>query len=197
MGLFRDTDFNEKTLSSESVYDGYLLHVYKDTVMLPNGIESGREYIKHVGAVCVVALDGKGNIVVEQQYRYPVGRVVTEIPAGKLDEKGENPLHAAKRELLEETGITADEYEYLGPFYPSCAYSDEVIHMYLAKSLHYGERSLDDDEFLNVGLMPLEELVSMIMNGEIPDGKTQAAVMRVWSGLNSEQKNSLDFRQGL
>ena len=81
MGLFRDTDLNEKTLSSESVYDGYLLHVYKDTVMLPNGIESGREYIKHVGAVCVVALDGKGNIVVEQQYRYPVGRVVTEIPA--------------------------------------------------------------------------------------------------------------------
>lgn len=93
--------------------------------------------------------------------------------------------------LLEETGITADEYEYLGPFYPSCAYSDEVIHMYLAKSLYYGERSLDDDEFLNVGLMPLEELVSMIMNGEVPDGKTQAAVMRVWSGLNQSRKTAL------
>ena len=108
MGLFRDTDLNEKTLSSESVYDGRLLHVYKDTVMLPNGTESGREYIKHVGAVCVVALDDEGNVVVERQYRYPVARVVTEIPAGKLDGKGENPLLAAKRELLEETGITSE-----------------------------------------------------------------------------------------
>ncbi len=190
MGLFKDTELNEKMLSSEIVYDGQLLHVYKDTVVLPNGAESRREYIKHVGAVCIVALDDSGNVVIERQFRYPVGRVVTEIPAGKLDERGENPLFAAKRELLEETGITAGEYKYLGPFYPSCAYSDEVIHMYLAESLHYGERELDDDEFLNVELIPLEELVSMILSGEIADGKTQAAVMRVWNELSSERKKT-------
>lgn len=187
MKLFKDTELKEKMLSSENVYNGQLLHVYKDTVELPNGTESGREYIKHVGAVCVVALDDSGNVVVERQYRYPVGSIVTEIPAGKLDGKGEDPLLAVKRELLEKTGITADEYRYLGPFYPSCAYSDEIIHMYLAKSLHYGERSLDDDEFLNVDLMPLSELVSLIMSGAVADGKTQAAVMRVWNELNSEQ----------
>ena len=101
----------EKQISSEKVYSGRLLQVYKDTVELPSGAESGREYIKHVGAVCIVALTDDGKIVMERQYRYPVGEVVREIPAGKLDSKDEDPVKAAARELKEETGITAEKYE--------------------------------------------------------------------------------------
>lgn len=181
MELFDKTELEEKMISSEKVYEGALLRVYKDKVSLPSGEPAGREYIKHVGAVAVVALSDDGKIAIERQYRYPVGEVITEIPAGKLDSKTEDPLLAAQRELREETGITADEYLYLGPLYPTCAYTDEVIHMYLARSLHFGTRELDADEFLNVEMVPLEDVVSDIMAGKIADAKTQAAVMRVWA----------------
>lgn len=178
----------EKQISSERVYDGRLLQVYSDVVRLPNGDESGREYIKHVGAVCIAALTDDGKIVMERQYRYPVGEVIREIPAGKLDSRDEDPVRAAARELKEETGITAGKYEYLGPLYPTCAYSDEVIHMFAARSLSFGDRHTDDDEFLEVELVPLEEVVKDIMAGKIADAKTQAAVMRVWaSGINAKK----------
>ncbi|HBI52476.1 MAG TPA: ADP-ribose pyrophosphatase [Ruminococcaceae bacterium] len=171
----------EKTLSSEMIYDGKLLKVYKDQVRLPNGHESAREYIRHNGAVCIVPLTDDGKVIAERQFRYPFHSVITELPAGKLDTPEEDPAAAAARELLEETGITADTWIPIGALIPTCAYSTEVIHMYIARNLHFGERKLDEDEFLNVERIPLEEFVTRILNGEIRDSKTQTAVLKTWA----------------
>ena len=176
----------EKQLNSQSVYKGVLLDVYCDDIELPNGNKSKREYIMHVGAACVVPLDSDGNIIIEKQFRYPFHKVLTEIPAGKLDSKSEPHLDAAMRELKEETGYTAEKMVYLGEFYPTCAYSDEVIHMYLAKGLTKGEQKLDDDEFVGVEKMPLEEAVAEIMKGNIPDGKTQTAILKAYLYLKNQ-----------
>ena len=170
----------ETQLTSEEIFDGRILHLYNDPVRLPNGKTAPREVTRHVGAVCVVPLLDDGRVIVERQFRYPVNEVITEIPAGKRDSKDEDPELAARRELREETGIEAKELICLGKFYPAAAYSDEVIWMYLAKGLTFGEQQLDDDEFLNVAAVPLEALVRDIMAGKIPDAKTQAAVMRVY-----------------
>lgn len=168
----------EKELSSELIYSGTLLNVYRDKVELPNGNITGREYIRHNGAVCIAAMKEDGSIAVERQFRYPMHRIVTELPAGKLDTPDEIPLEAAKRELREETGITASSWIYLGDMIPTCAYSTEIIHMYLAEGLEFGDRDLDDDEFLNVSFMPLRELVDKCMSGEIQDSKTQIAALK-------------------
>ena len=170
----------EKEIESEKVFEGRLLHVFRDKVELPNGHIAVREYIKHVGAACVVPVDDDGNVIVEKQFRYPFNAVLTEIPAGKLDSKQEPHLQAALRELKEETGYEADEMIYLGEYYPTCAYSDETIHMYLAKGLRRGEQHLDDDEFVDVEKVPLKTLVAQIMAGEIKDGKTQTALLKAW-----------------
>lgn len=175
------TDFKNLTetrTSSEEIYDGVILHVYKDTVTLPNGKPAGREVIRHVGAVGIVPITEDGKVIVERQYRYPIDMVITEIPAGKLDSREEDRLLAAKRELQEETGITADVWSELGIYYPAAAYTDEKITLYLAKGLHYGERNLDEDEFINIEAVPLAELVDEIMEGKIPDGKTQVAILK-------------------
>ena len=182
------SDLSEKKQDSEEIYSGRLLHVFRDTVELPNGKNTTREYIRHVGAVCVVAITDDGNVIVERQFRYPFGREILEIPAGKLNGKDEDPAKAAARELLEETGAVAGELVSLGEFYPTPAYSDEVIHMFAARKLTFGDDCLDDDEFLNVGLMPLDELVSEIMCGNVPDGKTQAAVLRAFRLFGSGRK---------
>lgn len=168
----------EKQLSSENVFDGVLLHVYKDDIELPNGHKSVREYIKHQGAVCVVPVTDKMEVIAVKQYRYPIGRVTIEIPAGKLD-AGEEPLEAAKRELSEETGVECADIEYMGGLYPSVAYTDEIIHMYVAKNLVYGQAHTDDDEFLNVVKIPLKDFVQMVMDGKIQDSKTMAAILKV------------------
>ncbi len=168
----------EKKVSSENVFDGRLLHVFNDVVELPNGHKSTREYIKHQGAVCVVPVTDDMEVVAVKQYRYPIGRVTIEIPAGKLD-KGEDILTAAKRELSEETGVESADIEYMGGLYPSVAYTDEIIHMYVAKNLVYGDSHTDDDEFLNVVKIPLAEFAQMVMNGEIQDAKTMAAILKV------------------
>ncbi len=172
-------ELTEEKLSSEQVFNGQLLKVYSDEIKLPDGKRGGREYIKHVGAVCVVALTDDNKVIVERQFRYPMQEIILEIPAGKLDSKDEDPLLAAKRELKEETGAVAERMTYLGKFYPTPAYSDEVIHMYLAEGLSFEEQSLDDDEFLTVELMPIDDLVNAILEGKIHDGKTQAAVLTV------------------
>ena len=173
-----DKKLREEWKSTKEIFDGRILHVIDDTVICPNGNEASRELIRHVGAVCVVPLTDDGKVIVERQFRYPISKVITEVPAGKLDSKDEDPLLAAKRELREETGYTADEWISLGVFYPAPAYSDEVIHLYLARNLKKGERDLDEDEFLDVYEVPLQELVDGIMKGEITDCKTQMAILK-------------------
>ena len=181
-------ELTEKQLSSELIYDGVIVKLFRDDVLLPNGNKGVREYIRHVGAVCVVPVTDDGRVVVERQFRYPFGEVLTELPAGKLDSKQEDPESAARRELREETGAQAAELIPLGDYYPTCAYSDEVIHLYLARGLTFGERSLDEDEFLNVQLAPLEELVADVLNGTIKDGKTQTALLKAYLWLKEDRQ---------
>lgn len=177
-------NLSEIKTASEEIYDGVILHVYKDSVMLPNGKPAGRELIRHVGAVGIVPVTEDGKVYIERQYRYPLDMVITEIPAGKLDSKSEDRLEAAKRELREETGITADEWTDMGVYYPAAAYTDEKITLYLARGLHFGEQKLDDDEFLNIEALPLSQLVDEVMSGEITDGKTQVAILKAAKMLN-------------
>ncbi len=180
-------DLTEKTVNSTEIYKGKIIDVFCDDISLPDGKPGKREYIKHVGAACVVPVTDKGEVVIVKQFRYPFGSVLTEIPAGKLDGKGEDPLKAAIRELKEETGAKAEEMIYMGQYYPTCAYSDEVIHMYLAKVLSYGDTHFDDDEFIEYEKIPLKELVADIMNGKIKDGKTQTAVLKAYMILNGTE----------
>lgn len=173
-------DLTEVQLDSKEIYKGNILDLYCDSVRLPNGNTGTREYIKHVGAACVVPLTKDRDILLVRQFRYPFGDVLPEIPAGKLDSPSESPLLAAKRELWEETGANASEMVYLGEYYPTCAYSNEVIHMYLATDVSFGAQHLDDDEFIQCDAVPLETFVQRIMNGEIKDGKTQTAVLKAY-----------------
>ena len=174
------SSFVESTVSSKLIYDGNILHLYKDEITLPDGKPAYREYNRHVGAVCVIPLTDAGEVICVRQYRYPVAEVLLEIPAGKLDYKGEDPESAARRELREETGATCRELIYLGKYLGSPAILDECIHMYLAKDLEFGDTDFDDDEFLETVRIPLDELVDMIMRGEVPDGKTQTAALRAY-----------------
>ena len=179
---FKKMDLVEKQLDSTLIYDGDLLHLYKDNVLLPNGKRFTREYIKHCVAVAVVAMDDDGKIVIEHQFRYPFHKEMIEVPAGKLDYEGEDLLEAVKRELFEETGITAQKYEYLCPFFPVCAYSTETIHLFYATGLSFSDkRDLDTDESINIEMVPIKDVVQMIYDGKIEDAKTQAAVLHVWS----------------
>lgn len=173
-----EAKLREEKVNSENIFDGFILHVRKDTVRLPNGKLSTREYIIHGGAVCVVPITEDGRVYMERQFRYPLDSVISEIPAGKLDGPDEDRLDAAKRELLEETGLTADRWTSMGDYHPSAAYTSERLTMYLAEGLHRHEQRLDEGEFLNVELIPLDELVDAVMRGEITDGKTQAALLK-------------------
>ena len=185
--MMTEPELRETQLSSREIFDGRILHVFEDTVRLPNGAAASREYLRHIGAVCVIPVLEDGSVLVERQDRYPVAQVLTEIPAGKLDAKDEDHLLAAQRELREETGATAERWTSLGLFYPACAYSDEAIEMYLAQGLHFGERHLDADEFLSVARVPLTELVEEVMAGRIPDAKTQIAILKADRLLNGAQ----------
>ena len=176
--MYDISEFEEKQKSSELIFDGKVLHLYRDDIYLPDGSEGFREYCKHVGAVCVVPVTDEGEVICVRQYRYAIGRMLTEIPAGKLDSYDEDPREAALRELREETGATCKSLTYMDKFYSSPAVLDECIHMYLAEGLTFGETDFDEDEFIEIVKIPVDELVSMIRNGEIVDGKTQAAVMR-------------------
>ena len=168
----------ETQVSSEDIFDGFILHVKKDEVALPNGARAHRELIRHIGAVCVIPVTEDNEVIVERQYRYPIDRVITEIPAGKLDSRDEDRLSAIQRELREETGYTAEEWIPLGDFHPAPAYSDEYISMYMARGLRAGDRHLDADEFLDVFRVPLKDLVEDVMAGRISDAKTQTAVLK-------------------
>lgn len=172
-------DKTESMISSELIYDGRVVHLYVDQVRLPDGNPALREYVHHVGAVCVIPIDEEQNVLCVRQYRYPFAKELIEIPAGKLDSPEEDHREAALRELSEETGATCGRLTYLGAYYGSPAILDECIDMYLAEDLTVGECKLDDDEFLDLVKIPLSELVDMVLAGEVPDGKTQVAVMRV------------------
>ncbi|MEY3782749.1 MAG: hypothetical protein RIS97_927, partial [Pseudomonadota bacterium] len=161
----------ETKISSEQVYKGNFLNILRDTVLLPNGKQATREYLVHPGAVVVIALLDDGRVVLERQHRYPVGRVMVEFPAGKLD-AGENPQYCGQRELLEETGYSATYWAYAGPMHLAIAYSDEVLHIYFAKGLTLGERKLDEGESLDVFTTTPAELLAMCSQGLVTDAKT-------------------------
>jgi ADP-ribose pyrophosphatase len=172
--------FEEKTLSSEYIYKGRIISLRKDTVSLPNGHIADREVIEHSGGVCVAPLTQAGELIFVRQFRYPYREELLELPAGKLDRAGENPLECGKRELREETGMIAQKYTSLGRMYPSPGYIDEVLYLYLAQELEQGEQQPDEDEFLEVVRLPLEKAVRMVLDNEITDGKTQTAVLKTY-----------------
>lgn len=167
----------EKTVSSDMIFDGKIITVKKDTAELENGEIVNRELVVHPGGVCVVPITDEGEILMVKQFRYPFQTVLTEVPAGKL-EVGEDHREAGLRELREETGAVCEKFEYLGVCYPSVAYLTEKIHMYMATGLTFEKQDLDEDEFLDVIKIKIEDAVKMIMRGELPDAKTQCAVLK-------------------
>lgn len=171
-----DDPLREVTLASDTVWEGVFLRVLRDRVRLPDGHETTREYLRHPGAAAMIALTDAGEVVLERQFRYPLGCSIIELPAGKLD-AGEPPLVCARRELEEETGYTAECWETIGHFHPCVGYSDEVIHVFLARGLRAGRRCLDHGEFLEVLHWPLPRLWQAIFAGEITDGKTLSALL--------------------
>ena len=172
------TDFKEKTVSKDYIFNGEIIKLRVDTVTTPSGNTATREIVEHPGGVCIVPITDDGKVIMEWQYRRPFDKNLYELPAGKLF-PGEDPLECGKRELEEEAGCVADEYYDLGKFYPSPGYCGEIIHLYAAKGLTYTHQHLDVDEFLNVEKIPLETAVEMVMSNEIKDGKSQAAVLKV------------------
>ena len=184
----KNENFFEKTVKSNKVFDGKVLDVRKDDIVLPDGNPAFREYCKHIGAVCVLPLTEDNEVVCVRQYRYAHSRVMLEIPAGKLDNHSEDFIEATLRELREETGAICQSLEFIGDIIPSPAILTEVIHMYLARGLSFGETDFDDDEFIQIVKIPIEKMVEMIMNGEIRDAKTQTAVLKVYYILQKEGK---------
>ena len=168
----------EKTLTSETKFEGRIIKVLRDTVELENGKTSAREVVCHNGGVCVAALTEQNEVLLVRQFRYPYKEVLLELPAGKL-EKGEDPFEAAKRELEEECGLTADKYTSLGEFYPTVGYDTEIIYTWVATGLHETRMHLDADEFLTPDRVPLTQAYEMVMRGEIKDGKTIAGVLKL------------------
>ena len=173
-----DALFYEEQTESKSIFEGRVLHLFVDGVRLSDGSESVREVIRHNGAVCVLPLTDGGDVICVRQYRYAVGSMMLELPAGKLDSKDEIPEEAARRELREETGFTCERLISLGDMYGSPAILDERIHLYLATGLHGGRATPDEGELVETVTLPLSELTEMVLRGEITDAKTQIAVMK-------------------
>ena len=167
----------EKTISSETKYEGVIFTITSDTAELENGTTAVRDVLHHSGGVCVIPVTDDNEIFLVRQFRYPFREITTEVPAGKLN-PGESHAECGRRELLEETGCTCREYIYLGEMYPTPAYDSEITHIYLAKGLEFNKQKLDEDEFLDVIKLPLSKAAEMVMNGELKDGKTQIAVLK-------------------
>lgn len=168
----------EKQTDTEYIYNGKIINLRKDTVKLPNGETAFREIVEHNGGICIAPLTENNELIFVKQFRSPYGEILMELPAGKRD-NNEDPLEGAKRELREETGAVADKIISLGSLYPTVAYCNEVIWLYLATSLKFGKQNLDEDEFLSVAKIPLDNAVEMVLKGEIKDAKTQVAVLKI------------------
>lgn len=175
----------EKTVESKTLFEGHIVTLKLDRAQLPNGSLASREVVEHPGGVAVLPLDAEGRVIMVRQYRYPLHNILLELPAGKL-EKGEDHRVCGIRELQEEVGITADEVIYLGGLYLSPGYSNEVLHLYLARGLHQGECHPDEDEFLEIERVPFDKLLDMVMRDEIHDAKTVAAVLKTKVFLERE-----------
>ena len=181
-------EYKEKTLRVREIYDGRIIRVHCDDVLLADGTETKREIVEHHGGVCVLPLEDDGTVWCVRQYRYAYGTSLLECPAGKL-EPGEEPLDCAMRELSEETGCTAERYVYLGCLYPSPGYCSEHLYLYLATGLRRGEMHLDRGEFLDVERYPLDELLERVMSNELHDAKTVAVILKAkrWLECRKEE----------
>ena len=168
----------EKTLTSEVLFEGRVITLTKDTALLENGKTAEREVVHHHGGACILPYFEDGTICMVRQFRYAMQQELWELPAGKL-EKGEDPFEAAKRELGEECGLTADNYISLGQFFPTVGYDTEVIDTGVAPGLHQTQMHLDADEFLTPDRVPLDKAYEMVMSGEIRDGKTIAGILKL------------------
>lgn len=171
-----DAHLVETVIESTLVYEGSFLKARRDIVRLPNGKSASREYIVHPGAVVVVPLFDDGQLLLERQYRYPVGKVMLEFPAGKLD-PNEKPLDCARRELLEETGYTAAQWAYAGAMDLAIAYSTEIIHVFFARGLTAGKAHLDQDEFLELQTASIEDVLLAAQKGQLTDAKTLTCLL--------------------
>ncbi len=171
-----DARLVESKVDGEAVFDGKLLHVRRDTMRLPDATLATREYIMHPGAVLIVPVLADGRLVVERQYRYPIGRVMLEFPAGKID-PGEAPLDTARRELREEAGYVAASWRALGRVHPVVSYSTETIEFFIAEGLTEVGAQLDAGEFLEIARMSVADMLAAIDRGEITDAKTVAALL--------------------
>lgn len=167
----------EKTLRSETKFAGKIITVLLDDIELENGKPAKREVVCHNGGVCVAAITAENEILLVRQFRYPYKEVLLEVPAGKL-EKGEDPFDAVKREQMEETGTSGENYVSLGKLYPSPGYCGEIIRIWACRVAGGGEMKLDEDEFLEVERIPMEKAVEMVLQNEIPDSKTQVAILK-------------------
>lgn len=179
-------ELKETTLTSKLVYDGGLLKVYYDTVELTDGRTAWREVIRHPGAVVMVPVDDEGNVYLVRQFRYPYGKVVLEVPAGKL-EWGEAHFDAARRELEEEIGARAERWTPMGEMLPTPGFCDELQHVYLARGLTFGQCHPDEDEFLEPVKLPMAEAVAMAVDGRLEDSKTVATILRAWHIMEEEK----------
>ena len=177
-----------RRIKRELAYKGRIINIYKDYMALPNGHTAVWDFVEHKGAAAVVPVDEQGRVPMVRQFRAPIGRVTLEIPAGKLDHPGEDPELCARRELSEETGLTAESVTKLVALRTTPGFCNETIHLYMARGLTQGERHLDEDEFLNVEWVPLEELTDRIVRGEIEDAKTIAALLMAREILRRERE---------
>lgn len=166
----------EKKNSSEEIYNGHIIHVYKDDVSL-DGKKAIREVVRHQGAAAILAIDEHGEAFFVEQFRYPVSMPLFEVPAGKID-PGETPLECAKRELSEECGVAAKKWTELGPMFSSPGFCDEAIYLFIAEELSETALNPDEDEFLDIIKMPVKEAFGRLVKGEIPDAKTQILILR-------------------
>jgi len=181
-----DSDrLKEQKIASTEVFKGRLLQVFLDDVRLPDGSTSTREWIKHPGAAAVVPVFDNGDIMLIEQYRYPLQRAFYEVPAGKID-AGEDREKTATRELKEETGLICENLNYLDPFHPSIGYTDEVIHLFCAWNITQTAIKVDDDEFVITERIPFKKAVQMVFNGTITDGKTMVSLLLAWHWWQKE-----------